>query len=147
MQYTESHCNSNRNFFNANVNDEVVDALSYQCLMGSILFLARQTGPNFLFGVIILSLLLDKLTKAHMQGAKRILRYLRCTSKLNLVYRKQEDPVLLAEVMHTGVAIKMIENQPVVFISSMASTIVLCLGRWESNKQLHFQAVKQRIKV
>ena len=45
----------------------------------------------------ILSRFMKKPTKAHMQDAKRILRYLHGTSKLQTVDRKQEDPVLWGE--------------------------------------------------
>ena len=41
---------------------------------------------------------MDRPTKAHIPGAKRILRYLLGTTKLKILYRKQEDPVLLGEI-------------------------------------------------
>ena len=49
--------------------------------------------------------------------------------------------------METGVAIEIIQNQALVFISNMASTVVLSHGKWKSNKQSRFKAVKQTIKV
>ena len=78
-------------------NDELADAASYRSLIGSLLFLAKQTRLDISYGVNILSRLINKPTEAHMQGAKRILRYFHGTSKLKIVYQKPEDPVLLGE--------------------------------------------------
>ena len=125
----------NEKFVKVNDNDELADATSYRSLIGSLLFLAKQTPPDILYGFNILSRFMDKPTKAHMQGAKRILRYLHGRSKLKIVYRKQKIQFFWEKVMQTGVAIKMVENQTLIFISNMASTVVLSQGKRESNSR------------
>ena len=99
-----SHCNPLNipetfleNIVKTNDNDELPGATSYRSFIRSLLFLAKQTRTDILYGGDILSRFIDKLTKAHMQGAKRILLYLHGISKLKIVYPKHEDPVLLRE--------------------------------------------------
>ena len=87
----------NEKFMKANENDELADATSYRSLVGSRLFFTQQFRPVILYDVNILSCFMDKPTKAHMHGAKRTLRYLHGTPKLKIVYRNQEDPVLMGE--------------------------------------------------
>ena len=87
----------NGKFVNAIDNDELADANSYGNLMGSLLFIAKQTRPDIFYGVNLLSGFMDKPAKSHMHGAKRFLRYLHGTLKLKIVCRKQENPVLSGE--------------------------------------------------
>ena len=88
----------NENFVKAYDKEELSDATSYRSLIGTFLFLAKQTRPVYLYGLfIILSFFIAKPEKVHMRTAEIILRYLRGTSELKIVYRKQKDPVLLGE--------------------------------------------------
>ena len=80
----------------SNDNHEVADATSYWNLIGSLLFLAKQTRPD-IFLVKVFYLVSWINVQKLMQGAKRVLRYLHGTLELKIVHRKQEDPVLLAE--------------------------------------------------
>ena len=75
-----SNCNLLKNpvtviekFVKANDNDELAGATSHRSLIGSLLFLAKQIRTDILYGVNNLSRFMDKPTKAHKRGAKRIL--------------------------------------------------------------------------
>ena len=59
----------NEKVVKANDNDELADATSYRNLIGSLPILAKQTRLDFLYGVYLLSRLMDK----HTKGTKRIL--------------------------------------------------------------------------
>ena len=86
-----------KKFVKAKGNDDLADATSYQSLIESILLPAKQTRLDILCGSSILSRFMDKPTKANMQGAEKILRYLYGTAEPKFVYQKQEDPVLLGQ--------------------------------------------------
>ena len=125
----------NENFAKANENDEFTDATSYRSLIGSLLFLAKQTRPDTLYGVNVLSRFVDKPTKAHMQSAKRIFfDIFMVHQKSKFCIESEKIQFCWMKVMQTGVQIKLIENQPMVFISNIASTMVLSHGKWDSNK-------------
>ena len=57
-------------------------------LIGSLLYLAVTTRPDILFSVNCLSQLQEKPTVAAWSGCKRILRYLKGTKNVKLVYKK-----------------------------------------------------------
>ena len=119
----------NEKFMKATDDNELADESTYRSLLGCLLFLAKQTRRDILFGVNVLSRFMAKPTKAHMNTVKRILRYLRGSLDLKTAFCKQNNPICREKVMQIGVAIKTIASQPRVSISSMVSTVVLYHGK------------------
>ena len=70
-------------------NDEeqkLVDPKLYKSLVGSLLFIGRQTRPDILHIVNQLSRFLDKPNESHWKAAKQVLRYLKRTIDLRLAF-------------------------------------------------------------
>lgn len=71
------------------------DSVPYREAVGSLLYLATGTRPDISFAVSVVSQVLDKPTKRHWEMVKRILRYLKGTAELGIVYRNGLDPGVL----------------------------------------------------
>ena len=56
--------------------DEEVDQRIYRSLVGSLLYLAKQTRPDIMFTVNVLSRHMNAPTNQHWMCGKRLLRYL-----------------------------------------------------------------------
>jgi hypothetical protein len=56
-------------------------------MVGSHLYLASWTRPDFAFAVSELSRFVSNPGKPHLEAAKRVLRYLKKTMNLGLVFR------------------------------------------------------------
>ena len=93
----KSPISPNEKFTKATDDNELADESTYRSLIGSLLFLAKQTQPDILFGVNVLSRFMAKPIKPHMNAVQRILRYLRGLSNLKIAYCKQNNPILLEE--------------------------------------------------
>jgi hypothetical protein len=61
--------------------------LPYQSLIGSVMFLAVNTRPDIVFAVNYLSQFNNCYSVEHWEAAKRILRYLKSTTSIKLVYK------------------------------------------------------------
>ena len=125
----KSPISSNEKFVKATDDNELADESTYRRITGSLLFLAKQTRPDILFGVNVLSRFMAKPIKALMNAVKTILRYLRGSSNLKIAYCKQSSPILLGEGMQIGKAIKTIASQTRVSFSSMVNLVVLYHGK------------------
>ena len=77
--------------------DELADESTFRNLIGFLLLLAKQTRPDILFGVNVLSRFMAKPTKAHLNAEKTTLRYLRRSPNLKVTYCKQNNPILLGK--------------------------------------------------
>ena len=75
-----------------------------------MLFLAKQTGPDILFGVNILPRFMEKPTEAYMSAVMRLLRYLPGSSNLKQPIANKITIFCWEKVMQTGVAIKTIAS-------------------------------------
>ena len=64
--------------------DEEVDQRIYRSLVGSLLYLAKQTRPDIMFTVNILSSHMNAPTNQHWMCGKRLLRYLQGSKGLKL---------------------------------------------------------------
>ena len=73
-----------------------VDAKEFQSIVGSILYVAVCTRPDIANAIGIVSKFSADPDESHMTAAKRILRYLKGTSNVGLVYRYLEDDNLKA---------------------------------------------------
>lgn len=65
-----------------------VEKLPYQNLIGSLMYLAVSTRPDIAHAVSVLSQYNSNFGHQHWIAAKRILRYLKGTEKLGLVFKK-----------------------------------------------------------
>ena len=77
--------------------DEEVDQRIYRSLVGSLLYLAKQTGPDIVFTLNILSRHMNAPTNQHWMCGKRLLHYLQCSKCLKLTYTKEASYNLVGE--------------------------------------------------
>ena len=64
----------------------------YQAVVGSLLYLSTKTRPDIAYAVSCVARFCAKPTKEHWTAVKRILRYLKGTRNLGLIYR-EDTPV------------------------------------------------------
>lgn len=64
-----------------------VDSSVYKQLIGSLMYITA-TRPDLMFVVCLLSRFMANPTVLHMQAAKRVLRYLKGTVSLGMVYKR-----------------------------------------------------------
>jgi hypothetical protein len=76
--------------YDADANEAVVDVELYRQIIVSLLYLALRTRPDVLVAVSILARFSQSPTAYCHCGAKRVLRYLRGTVNMALVYRNSE---------------------------------------------------------
>lgn len=74
------------------------EKLPYQQLIGTLMYLSVTTRPDISFAVSYLSQFNISHTQEHWSAAKRILRYLKGTMDLGLVYSKVENCKLVGYV-------------------------------------------------
>jgi len=65
-----------------------VDPTKYQSIVGSLLYIATATRPDISYAVGALSKFNSSPTETHLTAAKRVLRYLRGTADLGIVFSK-----------------------------------------------------------
>ena len=63
----------------------------YTSLIGSLMFLAIATRPDIIYAVIKLATYITRPGEVHWRAAKRILRYLKGTTHLGIIYVKEKD--------------------------------------------------------
>ena len=71
-----------------------VDVISYQSVVGSLLYAALATRPDIAQAVGVVLKFCANPTQSHFMAAKRILRYLKGTVSLGLSYKKCADGIL-----------------------------------------------------
>lgn len=81
----------NLKLMKATEESELVDQGLYQSIVGSLLYLSTMTRPDIAYAVSNVARFTSKPTKQHLTAVKRILRYLKGTIKLGLLYSKQES--------------------------------------------------------
>ena len=72
-----------------------VDTISYQSIVGRLLYAAITTRPDIAQAVGVVSKFCANPTQSHLTAAKRILRYLKGTVYLGLSYKKCADGNLI----------------------------------------------------
>ena len=72
-----------------------VNSVSYQSMVGSLLYAAIATRPDIAHAVGTVSKFCSKPTEAHFTAAKRILRYLKGTLNLAIKYQRSESNMLI----------------------------------------------------
>ena len=73
-----------------------VNSVTYQSMVGSLLYAAIATRPDIAQAVRTVSKFNENPTDAHLTVIKRILRYLKERVNLALKYQKTEDGKLIA---------------------------------------------------
>ena len=63
-----------------------VDERLYRSLVGSPSYIAKQTRPDIVWIVNVLSRFMDKPSNTHWLDGRRVIRYLQATKLLKLVY-------------------------------------------------------------
>lgn len=71
-------------------NERIMKQYPYQCLIGTLMYLAVTTRPDIAYAVNFMSQFNTNYSVEHWMAAKRILRYLRGTADHGLQYRKTE---------------------------------------------------------
>ena len=72
-------------------NYENTEIKPYQHLIGKLIYLACSTRPDIAFIVGLLSRYNANPKKSYLRAAKRVIRYLKRTMQLGLVYRRMSD--------------------------------------------------------
>ena len=70
--------------------DECIDQRQYQSAVGSLMYLAVSTRPDISYSIGSLARFNSKPTKEHWVALKRVLRYLKGTKDLGILYSKAE---------------------------------------------------------
>ena len=76
---------------------QLVNETLYRSLVGSLLYIAKQTRPDIVKIVNVLSRFMDKPANSHWLAGKRVLRYLQATKSLKFVYPRDSDYNLIGE--------------------------------------------------
>ena len=79
---------ANVKFCSTHTNDTFDTKLPYQHLIGSLMYLAVTTRPDISFAVSFLSQFNNCYSTDHWNMAKRVLRYLKGTKDLSLIFKK-----------------------------------------------------------
>ena len=74
---------------------QLVDTKLYRSLVGSLLYIGKQTRPDILNVVNQLSRFFEKPNTTHWQAAKHVLRYLKGTINLRLTFAKNSSMKLV----------------------------------------------------
>ena len=74
--------------------DDACNQQMYQAVVGSLLYLSTKTRPDIAYAVSSVARFCVKPTKGHWTAVKRILRYLKGTSNLGLIYREDTPGII-----------------------------------------------------
>ena len=72
-----------------------INTTMYKKLIGSLMYLAA-TRPDLMYVVSLMSRFMASLIELHLQAAKRVLRYLKGTIDLGILYQKRGNGELIA---------------------------------------------------
>ena len=75
----------------ADTNSEMIDPVLYQSAVGSLLYLSTKTRPDIAYAVNSVARFSSQPTKQHWVAIKRIFRYLKGTTRLGLLYKKDDS--------------------------------------------------------
>ena len=71
--------------------EEAFDQQLYQSVVGSLMYLATCTRPDIAYAVGMLARFASKPNRSHWTAAKRVLRYLRGTDNLGILYKGESE--------------------------------------------------------
>ena len=75
----------------------------FQSLVGSFLYIARNTRPDIMFATWTLACAMSKPTQPCLKAAFYLLRYLKTTKNVELTYRFSANSKLVSELCESGV--------------------------------------------
>ena len=82
---------NNLSLAKATETEALVDERLYRSLLGSLLYLAKQTRPDEVWIVNVPFRFMHKPACTHCLACKRVLRFLQATKALKLVYSRDSD--------------------------------------------------------
>ena len=82
--------NTSQQLTQAKDGEESVDRTRYQSLIGSVMYLSVCTRPDITYSVSNLAKFSQHPTEEHWTGAKRLLRYLKRTANLRILYTRKK---------------------------------------------------------
>ena len=77
--------------------EKLVEEKLYRSVVGSLLYIAKQTTPDVIWIINTLSRFIDKPANAHWLTGKRVLRYSQATKFLRLMFLRESDVNLTGE--------------------------------------------------
>ena len=80
--------------------DREADSTIYQAIVGSLMYAATSTRPDIAYAVAALSRYNSKPYTTHLTTAKRVLRYLKGTSEVGLVFPGRSTSEVDTDVLH-----------------------------------------------
>lgn len=110
--------------------EEYIDNVPYQQLIGSLMYLCVMTRPDIMFAVSYLSQFNINHTKEHWTAAKRVLRYLKGTMDLCLTYSGND--LSLKGYVDADWANNPLDRKS---FTGYAFTLANCAISWECRKQ------------
>lgn len=108
-----------------------VDATLFKSMIGGLRYLIH-TRPDIAYSVGIVSRFMEKPTIMHLNAAKHILRYMRGTLDLGLVYTKNSENTVLSGYSDSDLAGHVEDRKST---GRMAFYLNECLITWVSQKQ------------
>ena len=93
----ETPAENNLKLVKATEVEQLRDETLYRSLVGSLLYIAKQTRPDIEWIVIVLSRIMEEPLNFHWLVGKRVLRYLQATKSLKLLYPRDSDFNLTGE--------------------------------------------------
>ena len=127
--------------------EQLVDEKLYRSLVGSLFYIAKQTRPDMVWIVNVLSRFIDKPANSHWLARKRVLRYLQGTNHSNSCTQETVTTIWLVKVMQTGVEIMVTEDQPLVISSNWDSVGEQSACKPRSSRQWLSLPAKLNIRV
>ena len=103
--------NPDVNFIDCEKSDDVFNQQLYQAVVGSLLYLSTKTRPHIAYALSCVARFCAKPTKEHCTAVKRILRYLKGTSNLGLIYR-EDTPVVIIGYRRIGRGVSTLPGTP-----------------------------------
>ena len=82
--------NASQKLIQTTEEDDTIDKGLYQSVVGSLLYLSTCTRPDIAFAVSNVAKFCSKPTKSHWTAVKRIMRYLKGTTRYGLLYRESD---------------------------------------------------------
>ena len=129
------------------------DERMYQSIIGSLMYLATATRPDISYAVGALSQFNSCPTKTHLTAAKRVLRYLKGTMDVGIVYGEVGSELTgyadaswadqLDDRHSTSGAVFLVSGGPISWISRRQSVVALSTA--EAEYIALFEAVKEAV--
>ena len=113
---------------------EKADAKTYRSLVGSLIYLTN-TRPDIVHSVSLILRFMNQPSKLHSAKAKRILRYLQGTKKLDILYKRRISTILLISLIVIGLDHLMTEKARLATFFAWDQMWLLWVQR--SKRQLH----------